>query len=126
VYPTSEADADGQPYSGANRYVLHFDKGQMPPAEGFWSLTMYNADFFFVDNRLGRYTLGSRSKFATNKDGSVDLYLQRESPGKDKESNWLPAPDDRFILMLRLYWPREKPPSILDGSWKIPPVKRVE
>ena len=126
VYPTSEADADGQPYSGANRYVLHFDKGQMPPAEGFWSLTMYNADFFFVDNRLGRYTLGSRSNFATNRDGSVDLYLQRESPGKDKESNWLPAPDDRFILMLRLYWPREKPPSILDGSWKIPPVKRVE
>jgi hypothetical protein len=122
IYPTSEADA----YDGTKHYVMHFDKGQMPPAEAFWSLTMYDDQYFFVPNPLNRYTLSSRSALKRNKDGSVDLYLQHESPGKAKESNWLPAPDGRFILMLRLYWPREKDPSILDGSWKIPPVKIVE
>jgi hypothetical protein len=125
VYPTSEVDVDGKPYSGANKYVMHIDKGQMPPVDGFWSLTMYNGEYFFVDNPLNRYTVSSRSKFKTNADGSVDLYIQNESPGKDKEANWLPAPKDKFILMLRLYWPKEKTPSIIDGSWKIPPVKQV-
>ena len=105
VYPTSEADADGKPYDGAHKYVMHFDKGQLPPVKGFWSLTMYNAEYFFVANPLNRYTLSSRNKFKYNQDGSVDLYLQNESPGKDKEANWLPAPKDKFILMLRLYWP---------------------
>jgi hypothetical protein len=123
IYPTSEADADGKPYSGENKYVIHFDKDQMPPVDGFWSLTMYNGDYFFVDNPLNRYNVSSRSKFKPNPDGSVDVYIQNESPGKDKEANWLPAPKDKFILMLRLYWPKEKPPSIIDGSWKIPPVK---
>jgi hypothetical protein len=123
VYPTSEVDTAGQAYSGANKYVMRFEKGQMPPVEGFWSLTMYNGDYFFVDNPLNRYTLSSRDKFKTNADGSVDLYIQNENPGEDKEANWLPAPPDRFILMLRLYWPKEKPPSLLDGSWKIPAVK---
>src|SRR5262249_32380022 len=119
VYPTSEADAEGHPYSGANKYILHFNKGQMPPAKGFWSLTMYNADYFFVDNPLNRYTLSSRNKFKENSDGSVDLYLQHDNPGPDKEPNWLPAPKEKFVLMFRLYWPQETPPSILDGSWKI-------
>ena len=123
VYPTSEVDADGKTYSGANKYVMHFEKGQMPPVDGFWSLTMYNGEYFFVDNPLNRYTLSSRNKFVPNADGSVDLYIQNESPGKGREANWLPAPKDKFILMLRLYWPKEKPPSLLDGSWKIPPVK---
>ena len=122
VYPTSEADADGKSYSGANKYVMHFNKGEMPPVDGFWSLTMYNAEYFFVDNPLNRYNVSSRSKFKPNADGSVDVYIQNESPGKDKEANWLPAPNDKFVLMLRLYWPKEKPPSIIDGSWKIPPV----
>jgi hypothetical protein len=123
VYPTSEVDAGGQAYSGANKYVMHFEKGEMPPVDGFWSLTMYDAGYFFVDNPLNRYTLSSRNKFKANADGSVDLYIQNENPGKDKEANWLPAPKDKFILMLRLYWPKEKPPSLLDGSWKIPAVK---
>ena len=124
VYPTSEADADGKPYDGANKYVMHFDKGQLPPVKGFWSLTMYNADYFFVANPLNRYTLSSRSKFTYNKDGSVDLYIQSESPGKDKEANWLPAPKDKFVLMLRLYWPVEPPKaSIINGTWKPPAVK---
>jgi hypothetical protein len=125
VFSTSLADADGKPYLGTNQYVLHFDAGQLPPAEAFWSLTMYNAGFFFADNPLNRYTLNSRNQFNTNADGSVDLYLQHDSPGADKESNWLPAPDGKFILMLRLYWPRETPPSIIDGTWTIPPVKLV-
>jgi hypothetical protein len=71
------------------------------------------------------YTLSKRSKFKTNADGSVDIYIQNESPGKDKEQNWLPAPKDKFILTLRLYWPKEKSPSILNDTWKIPAVKEV-
>ena len=123
VYPTSEVQADGKPYSGTNKYVMHFDKGQLPPADGFWSLTMYNAEYFFVDNPLNRYTLSARNKLKHNADGSVDLYVQSENPGKAKESNWLPAPADKFVLMLRLYWPKETRPSLLDGTWTIPPVK---
>jgi uncharacterized protein (TIGR03000 family) len=125
VYPTSKVDADGKPYSGAKKYVIHIDKGQLPPVDGFWSLTMYNAEFFFVDNPLNRYTLSSRNKFNLNEDGSVDLYIQNENPGKEKEANWLPAPKGEFALMLRLYWPKEKDPSILDGTWKPPAVKAV-
>jgi hypothetical protein len=123
VYPTSEVDAAGKPYSGANKYVMHFPKGQLPPVDGFWSLTMYNSEYFFVDNPLNRYTLSARNDLQTNADGSVDLYIQHENPGPDKESNWLPAPSDKFVLMLRLYWPKETPPSIIDGTWKIPPVQ---
>jgi hypothetical protein len=123
VYPTSEVDGEGKPYSGANKYVLHFAKGQTPPADAFWSLTMYDADYFFVPNKLNRYTLSSRFDFKYAEDGSLDLYIQNDSPGKDKESNWLPAPKGKFVLMLRMYWPKEKSSSILDGSWKPPAVK---
>ena len=125
VYPTSEEDFEEKPYSGANKYVMHFDKGKMPPVNGFWSLTMYNAAYFFVENPLNRYTLSARNKLKENPDGSIDLYLQHDNPGKDKESNWLPAPADKFVLMLRMYWPKESPPSILDGTWTIPPVKQA-
>jgi len=125
VYPTSEGPDIVKKYSGANKYVLHFNKGELPPVDGFWSLTMYDANYFFVPNPINRYTVSQRNKLKGNADGSVDLYVQNESPGKDKEPNWLPAPKDQFILMMRLYWPKEKPPSILDGSWKIPPVKEV-
>jgi hypothetical protein len=125
VYPTSEAGADGKPYDGSRKYVMRFPKGQTPPAQAFWSLTMYNAEYFFVENPLNRYTLSSRSALKTNPDGSTDLYIQKDSPGADKESNWLPAPSGKFILMLRMYWPNEKSPSIINGSWTIPPVKKV-
>jgi len=125
VYPTSEKDAEGKIYEGTNKYIMHFEKGQMPPVDGFWDLTMYNAEYFFVDNPLNRYTLSQRNKFKENADGSIDFYLQVENPGPGKESNWLPAPKGQFILMLRLYWPKETPPSILDDTWKIPPVKKV-
>jgi len=123
VYPTSDKDTDGHDYDGAsNKYVMHFDKGQMPPVNGFWSLTMYDATYFFVPNSLNRYTLSSRNKFVTNPEGSVDLYLQADSPGKAKEANWLPAPKAKFIPMLRLYWPKETPPSLIDGTWKPPAI----
>ena len=125
VYPTSEGPDQDTKYSGANKWVMHFDKGQLPPVRGFWSLTMYGADYFFVDNPLNRYTLSQRNALKENADGSVDLYIQADSPGTDKESNWLPAPKDRFVLMLRMYWPTETPPSIIDGSWKVPAVRQV-
>ena len=124
VYPTSEGPALQQKYSGANKYVLRF--AVMPPVKGFWSLTMYDKDYFFVDNPLNRYTLSERNELKKNADGSVDLYLQANSPGKDKESNWLPAPEGDFVLMLRMYWPSPTAPTILDGSWQIPAVKQVQ
>jgi hypothetical protein len=121
VYPTSEGPDLLKKYDGAHKYV----KGAMPPVNGFWSLTMYDKDYFFVPNVLNRYTVSQRNKFKANADGSIDLYIQKDSPGKDKEQNWLPAPEGEFVLMMRLYWPSEKPPSILDGTWKPPEVKEA-
>jgi len=123
VYPTSETDADGKPYEGSKKYTMTFAKGQTPPVNGFWSLTMYDSKYFFVENPLNRFTLSARNKLVPNADGSVTLYIQNESPGKEKESNWLPAPKDGFVLMLRMYWPKDKSPSIMNGSWQVPPVK---
>jgi hypothetical protein len=120
-YAISVADGAGQPYSGNFRYVLHFPPGQLPSVNAFWSLTLYDADYFFVENALGRYTLGSRDELKLNGDGSLDIYIQRHPPPPAQESNWLPAAEEKFILMLRIYWPKE---TMLDGSWKIPPVKR--
>ena len=127
IYPTSRVDVNGKHYDGASKkYVMRFAKGQLPPVKGFWSLTMYDSHYFFVPNSLNRYTLSQRNKLVTNADGSIDLYLQADSPGQAKEANWLPAPKADFIPMLRLYWPKEQPPSILDGSWKPPAIKAVE
>jgi hypothetical protein len=123
IYPTSEGPNVLEKYDGSKRYVMHFKKGELPPARAFWSITMYDEKYFFVDNRLNRYTVSSRDKFKQNADGSVDIYIQHDSPGKAKESNWLPAPAGQFILMMRMYWPNDGQPSILDGSWKIPRVK---
>ena len=126
VYPMSEGPDVLQSYDGAKKYVMHFAKGQLPPVKGFWSLTMYDSGFFFVANPLNRYSVSERNDLKTNPDGSVDLYIQHASPGADKESNWLPAPAGKFILMLRMYWPQETPPSILDGSWSIPRVSAAD
>ena len=125
VYPTSLKDAEGKAYDGANKYVVHFPKGQLPPVRGFWSITMYDANYFFVANPINRYSISARQSLKANPDGSIDLYIQNQSPGADKESNWLPAPKDKFILMLRMYWPSEKSPSITNGSWKPPAVKKA-
>jgi hypothetical protein len=123
VYPTSMKDADGKDYVGANKYIMRFPKGQLPPAQGFWSLTMYDEDYFFVANPLNRYSISARQNLKSNPDGSIELYIQNQSPGADKESNWLPAPAGKFVLMLRMYWPSETSPSILNGTWTIPAVK---
>ncbi len=122
VYPFSEKGSDGNAYSGANKYVVHFAKGETPPAKGFWSITMYDKDYFFVQNPLNRYSISLRQDPKFNAEGSLDLYVQHESPGPEKEANWLPAPQGAFILMMRLYWPDAAPPSIIDGSWAPPGV----
>ena len=126
IYPTSEGPTILGSYTGQKKYVMRFNQGELPPVNGFWSLTMYDADYFFVANPLNRYSISARQDLKPNADGSVDLYIQNESPGTDKESNWLPAPKDKFVLMMRLYWPKTTTPSILDGTWKIPQVKAVE
>ena len=128
IYPTSLKSDSGvikRAYDGSEKYVLTFKKGLTPPVSGFWSLTMYDAEYFFVDNPLNRYSISARQPLKANPDGSIDLLIQHESPGPDMESNWLPAPKGKFILMMRLYWPDEGNPSIIDGSWTIPPVKKV-
>jgi hypothetical protein len=124
VYPLSQEDADGDQYDGSkHNYIMRFEKGGMPPVAGFWSLTLYDKDLFFVPNAINRYAISQRDTFVTNADGSVDIYIQAESPGKDKEANWLPAPKGQFKLVLRLYGPPRSKPTILDGSWTPPPVK---
>jgi hypothetical protein len=126
VYPTSTTDADGKKYSGANKYIMHFDKGQTPPVNAFWSVTMYDAGYFFVDNPLNKYTVSPRNNLKYNSDGSLDIYIQNETPGDEKEANWLPAPKGEFILMMRMYYPKTEDPSIIDGTWKVPPVREVK
>lgn len=125
VYPTSLKDSERRAYEGSSKYVMHFPKGHLPPVHGFWSLTMYNDKYFFVTNPINRYSISARQKLKSNPDGSTDLYIQKDAPGPDKESNWLPAPAGKFVLMLRMYWPDERKPSIINGSWTIPAVKKV-
>lgn len=122
IYPTTFTDADGQPYNGSNNYVLHFAKDGLPPADAFWSITLYDADGFQVPNTINRFALGDRDTLKFNPDGSLDLYVQNVSPGADKQANWLPAPKDSFNLVMRIYSPRRE---MRDGSWGAPPVKRV-
>lgn len=126
VYPYTEVDAAGQKLTGANKYTLTFPKGKTPPVNGFWSITMYEIDqgWWFVPNPLNKFTLSPRNDLKYNKNGSLTLYFQNESPGKDKQANWLPAPKGDFLPMLRMYWPKETPPSILDGTWTVPRVTR--
>ncbi len=123
IYPTAFFDADGQPLTGANKYVVHFDKGKTPPANAFWSITMYDKDGFQVPNPINRFAIGDRDKLAFNADGSLDIYVQADSPGADKESNWLPAPRDApFQPTMRLYSPR---PDVANGTWQPPGLQKV-
>jgi hypothetical protein len=103
--------------------VLHFDKGQTPPANAFWSVTMYDKEGFQVPNTINRYAIGDRDKLTYNPDGSLDIYVLADPPGKDKEPNWLPAPKGEFQPTMRLYSPR---PEALDGTWSPPPIKNVD
>jgi hypothetical protein len=127
VYPYTEVDAAGQKLSGANSYTLTFPKGQTPPVNGFWSVTMYEIDqgWWFVPNPLNKFTVSPRNNLIYNADGSLTLYFQNTSPGQDKETNWLPAPKGEFIPMLRMYWPKDTTPSILNGTWTPPGVMKV-
>lgn len=122
VYPSCSFDVDGNPLNGAGKYILHFDKGQTPPANAFWSLTMYNSEGYMVANPINRNTIGDRSNLKVNKDGSIDIYFQHASPGKDKEANWLPAPEGDFNILLRVYWPKEE---MLNGTWSAPAIKKM-
>ncbi|MVV51747.1 DUF1254 domain-containing protein [Pseudomonas sp. PB120] len=122
IYPLNLADDTGKPLDGANKYTLHFDKGETPPVNAFWSVTLYDSDGFQVGNVLNRFAVSSWMPFKSNADGSLDLYFQHESPGKDKESNWLPAPEGAFNLTMRLYGPKA---DALTGKWNPPAVKRM-
>lgn len=128
VYPYTLVDSTGQKLEGQNKYTLTFAKGQTPPANGFWSITMYQIDkgWWFVPNPLNKFTVSPRNNLHYNADGSLTLYFQNESPGKDKEANWLPAPKGEFIPMMRMYWPKESGLSILDGTWTPPEIHKVE
>ena len=123
MYPHATRDADGKPLTGANKYVVRFPKGSLPPVRGFWSITMYNAQHRFIDNVIDRYAIGDRHNLTFSNDGSLTLYIQHESPGIAHTSNWLPAPAGPFNLIMRLYWPAK---AILDGVWKPPAVERVD
>jgi len=125
VYPSAFVDGAGKTLDGANKYVIRFEKGEAPPVEAFWSVTMYDPQSFFVANPINRYAVSSWMPLKKNADGSVEILVQHASPGKDKESNWLPAPAGEFNMTLRMYWPREKAPSIIDGTWKPPAVKQA-
>jgi hypothetical protein len=122
IYPLNLADETGKPLDGANKYTLHFEKGATPPVDAFWSVTLYDTGGFQVANALNRFAVSSWMPFKYNVDGSLDLYFQNESPGSDKEANWLPAPKGPFNLTMRLYAPRSE---ALTGKWNPPPVTRV-
>jgi hypothetical protein len=125
MYPIYSVDADGQKLDGANRYILRFGPGQLPPVDAFWSLTMYELpESLLVANPLNRYLLNSTMlpQFKRDADGGLTLLIQNESPGKDKEANWLPAPKGPFLLVMRLYRPK---PEALEGKWTAPPLKRM-
>lgn len=122
IYPLNMGDAAGKPLDGTNQYVLHFDKGNTPPVNAFWSITLYDPEGFQVGNALNRFAVSSWMPFKNNADGSLDIYFQNESPGKDLEANWLPAPKGPFNLTMRLYGPKAE---ALNGKWNPPAVKQI-
>jgi hypothetical protein len=122
IYAKTKTGTDGQPLNGANKYIVHFDKDNMSPVDAFWSLSMYNATtFLFIPNSINRYSVSEqKNKFVYNPDGSLDIYIQHESA--EKESNWLPALDGDFYMILRMYLPGSK---VLNGTYQIPQVQKV-
>jgi len=122
MYFYTDDDTQLGQLDGKSSYMVTFPKGQLPPVHGFWSLTMYNPEHVFYPNAMNRFALGTKNKtLKYNPDGSLTIYLGHESPGKDKESNWLPAPNGNFSIWLRAYWPDE---AVLDGTWKPPTITR--
>jgi len=123
IYPLNLADESGKPLDGANKYAIHFTKDEIPPAGAFWSITLYDPEGFQVANSLNRFAVSSWMPFKRDADGSLTLYFQNESPGSDRESNWLPAPKGAFNLTMRLYAPK---PEALTGVWNPPPVTMAQ
>jgi len=123
VYPSLTVDSEGRTLDGKSNYVLHFDKGKLPAVDAFWSVTAYDTDGYFIPNTLKRQARGDRDKLITNADGTLDLYIQAETPGTNKEANWLPVAKAPFTLLMRLYSPKGE---VLDGTWTPPDVKRQE
>ena len=119
IYPLNLGDESGKPLAGTNKYSIHFEKAAIPPVNAFWSVTLYDQEGFQVANSLNRFAVSSWMPFAYNPDGSLDLYFQNDSPGADKEANWLPAPTGPFNLTMRLYAPKSE---ALTGKWNPPPV----
>ena len=122
IYLNCNEDSKGQPVDGARRYKLHFAKEQTPPVKAFWSVTAYNQEGYFAANPINRFAIGDRDALKFNTDGSLDIYVQKTSPGADKESNWLPVPEGKFHLSMRLYWPG---PDILSRKWAPPVLDRI-
>jgi hypothetical protein len=122
IYPLSLGDESGRPLDGASRYTLHFEAGAFPPAAAFWSVTLYDTDGFQVANPLNRFALSSWMPLRHDPDGSLTLYVQNESPGKDREGNWLPTPKGPFNLTMRIYAPKSE---ALTGRWSPPPVTKA-
>jgi hypothetical protein len=126
IYPSYYVDADGEELDGAHRYTLVFSPGQLPPVNSFWSLTMYELpESLLTENLINRYLLNSPmlDDFVRDADGGITLYIQNDSPGKEKEPNWLPAPKGPFSAIMRLYWPKAE---ALDGTWKLPALTRLQ
>ncbi len=123
TFAKASVDGRGERLNGGFKYLLKFPKNQTPPVNGFWTVSLYNTRKFFVPNALERYSLGSDDHLKVNADGSIDLYVQAVSPGKNLESNWLPSPpSEDFNLVMRMYWPQQ---SVLDGKWKIPELEKI-
>jgi hypothetical protein len=123
IYPLNIGDESGKPLDGANKYTITFENGTAPPVNAFWSITLYDPEGFQVGNVLNRFAISSWMPFNYNPDGSLDIYFQNESPGKDKEANWLPAPKGPFNLTMRLYGPKS---DALTGKWNPQPVVRTQ
>jgi len=121
IYAHTFVDGTGHRLHGSQTYLLHFDKHEIPPTHAFWSVTLYGENNFFVPNSLNRYTLGNRDAMTYNADGSLDLWIQHDHPGRDKEANWLPAPTGHFSLSIRNYAPQSE---VMNGTWKPPPIQR--
>ena len=117
IYPLQVVDANGQPATGATRYILHFPAGQLPPVDAFWSVTLYDGEGFQIPNAIDRFAIGDRDPLGYNADGSLTIHIQAQAPADDARANWLPAPTGPFSLCMRLYAPR---PEALDGRWNPP------
>ncbi len=121
IYPNCAVDDKNEPLDGANKYIIHFEKGKQPPVSVLWNLAMYAADMLFVENDFGRYSIGiTTDGLKENPGGSLTIYIQNKKP--EDTSNWLPAPADLFNVTMRFYEPKT---SVLDGSYRLPAVKRV-